>query len=466
MAPRPMTLPEKLLALKAEKAEVRPGEIVEAPVDVAMAHEACAQLIRPFELMGATEVWDKQKIVIPIDHWVPTSSEASAKLHHGIGKFVVKHQLAHFYDVGRQGICHQILVEEGFVLPGDLVTGTDSHTNMAGAMGAFACGIGPTEQAAVFATGDIWLKVPETVRVEVTGTLTFPVSGKDIILEALRQLTTEGGSYKAIEFGGSAIESLEMYQRLTLTNMTTELGAKAGIIAADDETIRYLRALPEIKNGRAGDITKHAALRPDAGAKYERTIHIDGDGLEPLVARPMSPDNVHTVKSTDTGRVDQVFIGSCTNARLEDLRVAAAILKGHKVAKGTRLVVFPASTRIYLAALKEGIIETITNAGGSFNTSSCGACFGGMGGVLDAGEVCVSTSNRNFPGRMGHIESKSYLVSPATAAVTAIRGRLTDPREMVSETDGRKMAADAKKAFVLPALPQPALAPAPRAGSG
>ncbi|HUR68864.1 MAG TPA: 3-isopropylmalate dehydratase large subunit [Candidatus Thermoplasmatota archaeon] len=435
-----MTLPEKLLALKAGKDSVRPGEIVEAPVDVAMAHEACAQLIRPFEQMGAKEVWDRNKIVIPIDHWVPASSEASAKLHHAIRKFVEKHQLPHFYDIGRQGICHQILVEEGFVLPGDLVTGTDSHTNMAGALGAFAVGIGPTEQAAVFATGDIWLKVPETIKVEVTGALSFPTSGKDVILEALRQLTTEGGAYKAIEFTGSAIEQLEMYQRFTLSNMTTELGAKAGVIPADAETIRYLRSLPEIKNGRAGDVTKHASLRADPGAKYERTIHIDGDRLEPLVACPHSPDNVKRVKDVDAGRVDQVFIGSCTNARLEDLRVAASILKGHQVKKGTRLVVFPASTRIYLQALKEGIIETITEAGGSFNTSSCGACFGGMGGVLDEGEVCVSTSNRNFPGRMGHNRSMSYLVSPATAAVTALEGRLTDPNQYLSGDEAKRLA--------------------------
>lgn len=435
-----MTLPEKLLSLKAKKGSVRPGEIVEVPVDVAMAHEACAQLIRPFEEMGATEVWDRNKIVIPIDHWVPASSEASAKLHHAIRKFVEKHQLPHFYDIGRQGICHQILVEEGFVLPGDLVTGTDSHTNMAGALGAFACGIGPTEQAAVFATGEIWLKVPQSIRVEVTGALEFPVSGKDIILEALRQLTTEGGAYKAIEFTGSAIRELEMYQRLTLSNMTTELGAKAGVIPADAETIRYLRSLPEIKNGRGGDIAKHAALRADPGAAYERTITIDGDRLEPLVAAPHSPDNVHRVRDVDAGRVDQVFVGSCTNARLEDLRVVASILKGNRVKKGTRLVVFPASTSIYLQALKEGIIQTITEAGGSFNTSSCGACFGGMGGVLDEGEVCVSTSNRNFPGRMGHNKSMSYLVSPATAAVTAIEGKLTDPREHLKGDEAKRLA--------------------------
>lgn len=444
-AGKPMTLPEKILAHKAGKDSVRPGEIIEAPVDVAMAHEACAQLIRPFEQMGAETVWDKNKIVIPIDHWVPASSEASARLHHAIRKFVEKHDLPHFYDIGRQGICHQILVEEGFVLPGDLVVGTDSHTNMAGAMGAFAAGIGPTEMASVFALGDIWLKVPPTVKVEVTGQLDFPVSGKDIILDALRQLTTEGGAYKAIEFGGSAIESLEMYQRFTLSNMTTELGAKAGIIPADAETLRYLRGLPEIKNDRAGDIATHAKLRADEGATYDTTITIDGAQLEPLVACPHSPDNVHKVKDVDTGRVDQVFIGSCTNARIEDLRVAASILKGNKVKRGTRLVVFPASTTIYMQALKEGIIETITESQGSFNTASCGACFGGMGGVIDEGEICVSTSNRNFPGRMGHNKSMSYLVSPAVAAATAIEGRLVDPRDIFSDSELKRMGQEALK---------------------
>ena len=424
----PMTLPEKILALKAGKESVRPGQIVECPVDVAMAHEACAQLIKPFEEMGAETVWDRNKIVIPIDHWVPASSEASAKLHHQIRKFVKKHDLPHFYDLGNQGICHQILAEEGFCMPGDLVLGTDSHTNMLGAVGAFAAGIGPTEMASVFALGEIWLKVPETIRVEVTGELKFPVAGKDVILDALRQLTTEGAAYRAVEFTGSAIEKMEMYQRFTISNMSTELGAKAGIIASDEKTIAYLEKTP-LRSGRGADIRKYADLRPDPDAKYYKTITINGDALEPMVACPMSPDNVHPVATVDSGPVDQVFVGSCTNARLEDLRTVAAMLHGQKVAKGTRLLVFPASTSIYMQALKEGIIETITEAGGSFNTSSCGACFGGMGGVLDAEEVCVSTSNRNFPGRMGNVKSKSYLVSPATAAATALTGRLTDPRE-------------------------------------
>ncbi|HLE97447.1 MAG TPA: 3-isopropylmalate dehydratase large subunit, partial [Candidatus Thermoplasmatota archaeon] len=400
-----------------------------------MAHEACAQLVKPFEQMGADRVWDKNKIVIPIDHWVPASSEASAKLHHAIRKFVEKHGLPHFYDIGRHGICHQILAEEGFVLPGDLVVGTDSHTNMLGAMGAFAAGIGPTEMAAVFATGEIWLRVPESIRVDVRGRLDFPVASKDVILETLRQLTTEGGAYKSVEFQGSAIAAMAMYERFTLSNMTTELGAKTGIIASDDETLRYLGGI-DIKNGRVGDVAKHAAPRADPDATYERTVEVDASSLGAQVACPQSPDNVKPVRDVKTGRVDQVFVGSCTNARLEDLRIVAQILKGNTVHRPTRLVVFPASTSIYKAALKEGIIEIITDAGGSFNTASCGACFGGMGGVLDAGEVCVSTSNRNFPGRMGHVKSQSYLVSPATAAVTAITGELTDP---VAWLKGRKI---------------------------
>ncbi len=422
----PQTLAQKLLAQKANQDHVEEGEVLEVPVDVAMAHEALAQLVKPFNEMGAKEVWDREKIVVPIDHWVPASSESSAKMHHAVRDFVREHDLPHFYDVGNQGICHQILVEEGFVLPGDLVVGTDSHTNMAGAMGAFACGIGPTEMAAVFATGEIWLKVPRSIRVEVTGELTFPVTGKDVILEALGQLTTEGARYMAVEFGGSAVDAMAMYERFTMTNMTTELGAKAGLIAADDETLRYLDAI-DVKNDRRDEVRTHAGIRPDEDAAYAKRITIDGSTLTPRVAKPRSPDNVEPVSDVTLEHVDQVFVGSCTNARLEDLRLVASILDGHHVAPDTRLLVYPASTSIYKQALKEGIIETIVEAGGTFNPSSCGACFGGMGGVMDKGETCVSTSNRNFPGRMGHVESMSYLVSPATAAVTAITGELTDP---------------------------------------
>ncbi len=436
MAARPHTIAEKILAIRSGQKEVTPGMVVDAKVDVAMAHEALAQLVKPFKEMGATKVWDVNKIVVPIDHWVPASDEKSAKLHKTIRDYVNDFQIKHFFDIGNQGICHQILVEQGFCLPGDLIVGTDSHTNMAGAMGAFASGIGPTEMAAVFATGEIWMRVPETLKVNVTGKLRFPVSSKDVVLKIIGQIGDDGGRYQAVEFGGEAIEAMDMWERFTLTNMTTEMGAKTGIIPADKKTIAYLKASP-LKSGRGAEIMKYADLRTDPGAKFAREINIDADTLEPLVATPHSPENVKPVKDVDAKHVDQVFVGSCTNARLEDLRIVATLLKGKKVAKGTRLMVYPASTSIYKQCLKEGIIEIITEAGGLFNPSSCGACFGGMGGVLAGQEVCVSTSNRNYVGRMGHPESKSYLVSPATAAATAITGRLTDPREYFSEKDGK-----------------------------
>lgn len=432
--PSPHTIAEKILALKSGHEEVRPGMVVDAKVDVAMAHEALAQLVKPFKEMGATRVWDKNKVVVPIDHWVPASDEKSAKLHKTIRDYVNEFGIEHFFDIGNQGICHQILVEQGFSLPGDLIVGTDSHTNMAGAMGAFASGIGPTEMAAVFATGEIWLRVPETLKVNVTGRLRFPVSSKDVVLKIIGTIGDDGGRYQAVEFGGSAIDAMEMWERFTLTNMTTEMGAKTGIIPADGKTVAYVKASP-LRSGRGKEIGRYADLRTDPGAKFSRELTIDADELEPLVSTPHSPENVKPVREVSLPHVDQVFVGSCTNARLEDLRIVANLLKGEKLAKGTRLMVYPASTSIYKQCLKEGIIEAVTEAGGLFNPSSCGACFGGMGGVLAAKEVCVSTSNRNYVGRMGHPESLSYLVSPATAAATAIAGRLADPRDYFSEKD-------------------------------
>ncbi|HVL88469.1 MAG TPA: 3-isopropylmalate dehydratase large subunit [Candidatus Thermoplasmatota archaeon] len=436
----PHTLAEKILALKAGKREVSPGEIVDAKVDVAMAHEACAQVVKPLDEMGATKLWDPDRVVVPIDHWVPASTEASAKLHATIREFVQKWGIRHFYDIGNQGICHQIMVEEGFVLPGDLMVGTDSHSNMAGAMGAFASGIGPTEMAAVMATGEIWLRVPETFRMRITGELSFPVQSKDLVLSIIGRIGDDGGRYMAVEFDGSAIEKMPMYERFTLTNMTTEMGAKTGIIPADAKTLEYLRNV-DVKNGRRGEVERYAGLRSDANARFAKSIEIDASALEPVVAMPHSPDNVRPVREVDVPRVDQVFVGSCTNARLEDMRTLARIIKGQKVARGTRLVVFPASTSIYKQCLKEGIVEIVTEAGGIFNAASCGACFGGMGGVLASQEICVSTSNRNYVGRMGHPKSLSYLVSPATAAVTAIEGRLVDPREFV----GKEMRRDIER---------------------
>ncbi|MBI4392907.1 MAG: 3-isopropylmalate dehydratase large subunit [Euryarchaeota archaeon] len=434
------TIAEKILASKSGRARVVPGEIIEAKVDVAMAHEALAQVVDPFKRMGAGKVWAPERVVVPIDHWVPASTESAARLHKACREFVNQYGIPNFYDVGRQGICHQILVEEGFVLPGDLVVGTDSHTNMAGALGSFACGIGPTEMAAVFSTGDIWLRVPETMRMNVTGRLHFPVSSKDLVLKIIGTIGDDGARYRAVEFTGKGIAAMEMWERFTLTNMTTEMGAKAGIVPPDAETARYLAGL-DVKNGRRGEIERNMTLKSDEGATFRSDLQFDLDSLEPQVALPSSPENVKAVKDVETGQVDQVFIGSCTNARLEDLRIVANILRGSKVKRGTRLVVFPASTSIYNQCLREGIIDIIVDAGGIFNAASCGACFGGMGGVLAGGETCISTSNRNYVGRMGHAQSKSYLVSPATAAASAIDGKLIDPREYVTEGDAKRILA-------------------------
>jgi 3-isopropylmalate/(R)-2-methylmalate dehydratase large subunit len=431
------TLAQKLLALKSGNKSVSVGEVVDCKVDVAMAHEALAQLVKPFKEMGATKVWDPNRVVVPIDHWVPASSESSAKMHQSIREFCREYNLPHLYDIGRQGICHQILAEEGFCLPGDLVVGTDSHTNMAGALGCFAAGIGPTEMAAVFATGELWLKVPPTIKVELTGELTEPVESKDVVLSLIGKMGDDGGRYQAVHFMGEAVERMPMYQRFTLTNMTTEMGAKAGLMDCDAKTLEYLDASP-MASGRRGQIRDHATLRADADATYAKTFTIDCSELQPVVAMPQSPENVKLVRDVELDQVDQVFIGSCTNARYEDLELVARILKGNKVRRGTRLVVFPASTSIYNRCLDSGVLKTIVEAGGIFNPSSCGACFGGMGGVLAAGEVCVSTSNRNYKGRMGHPDSQSYLVSPATAAVTAIEGRLTDPTQYFSQGELRK----------------------------
>ncbi len=305
---------------------------------------------------------------------------------------------------------------------------------MTGALGSFSAGIGPTEMAAVFATGEIWLRVPPSLKVQVDGDLSFPVGSKDVVLKVIGTIGDDGARYQAVEWTGTAVQQMEVWERLTMSNMTTEMGAKAGIVPPDEKTLAYLRATP-LRSGRQSELETYADLASDDDAHYRETVTIDANTLEPQVAEPWSPENIKPVSEVEVPRVDQVFIGSCTNARLEDIRIVAHMLKGNRVKAGTRLMVYPASTTIYKQCLREGIIDIITEAGGVFNPSSCGACFGGMGGVLAQGEICVSTSNRNYVGRMGHSESKSYLVSPATAAATAIAGRLADPREYLDEND-------------------------------
>jgi 3-isopropylmalate/(R)-2-methylmalate dehydratase large subunit len=418
------TLAEKVLARASGSERVVPGQIIEGNVDLAMMHEQGAQTVGPFHQMGAEKVWDPERVVIAIDHWVPASTEGAAVLHRILRKFAAETQLPHFYDVGRHGICHQILAENGWVVPGDLAVGTDSHTNMLGAMGAVATGIGPTEMAAVLALGRLWLKVPPTIQVRVHGEFGRGVTAKDLVLRILGEIKTTGATYKSVEYTGPAIEALSMPERFTICNMTTEMGAKCGMVGPDEKTYEYL-----------AKIAKHPMhpLRADADAEYERVIDIDLTGMPPMVACPYSPDNVRPLPDValEHIKVDQVFLGSCTNARIEDLREGAALMKGHQVAKGVRFIVSPASTKIYDQCLKEGIIQTFTDAGAVFTNSSCSACFGGNMGILAPDEVCASSSNRNFPGRMGAKEARIYLLSPAATVAAAIRGEVTDHRDML-----------------------------------
>lgn len=417
------TLAQKILARAAGLERVVPGQIVEGTVDLAMMHEQGAQTVGPFHQMGAETVWDPDRVVIAIDHWVPASTEGAAVLHRILRKFAQEVHLPHFYDVGQHGICHQILAENGWVVPGDLAVGTDSHTNMLGAMGAVATGIGPTEMAAVLALGRLWLRVPRSISVRVRGTLGPGVTAKDLVLRVLSEVRTTGAQYRAIEFSGPTIEQLSMPERLTICNMTTEMGAKTGMIAPDQTTFDYL-----------APIAKHAMhpLAPDRDAAYERTVEVDVDGMAPMVACPYSPDNVRPLPDVarEHVRIDQAFLGSCTNARIEDLREGARLMRGRKVAAGVRFIVSPASTKIYEQCLKEGLVEVFTEAGAVFTNSSCSACFGGNMGILAPEEVCASSSNRNFPGRMGAKDARIYLMSPAAVVASAVAGEVADPRDL------------------------------------
>ncbi len=426
-APEPsgaQTLAQKILSRASGLSHVVPGQIVDGQVDLAMCHEQGAQAVLPFHQMEAKKVWDVDRVVVAIDHWVPASTEGAAQLHQILRHFAQEQGLKHFYDVGNHGICHQILAEDGWVVPGDLAVGTDSHTNMLGAMGAFAVGIGPTEYAAVLALGKIWLKVPTTIQIDVKGTLGKGVYAKDLVLRTIKEVRCDGARYKAVEFAGPTISRLTMSERFTVCNMTTEMGAKAGMVPPDERTFEFLRS-----------IAKHPMhpLYPDKDATYERKVQLDVDGMEPQVACPASPDNVRPISELvrEHVKVGQVFLGSCTNARMDDLREAARIFKGEKVAPHVRFIVSPASTSIYKQCLKEGLIELFTDGGAVFTNSSCSACFGGNMGILAPDEACASTSNRNFPGRMGAKEARIYLMSPAAVALTAIRGEISDPREVL-----------------------------------
>ena len=417
----PMTFAERLLSRAAGR-EVKAGQTASCAVDLAMVHEAGAQMLSPLAEMGVERVWDPEKVVAILDHWIPASSEKAAMMHQKVRTLIRDYNIKKFYDVGRHGVCHQLLAEERLVSPGMLVVGTDSHTTTAGAFGAFATGIGPTEMAAVFATGTLWLRVPETIRVRVEGTIPPLLSAKDVSLAVLKEIGTSGALYKAVEYCGRAVSGMPMSERMTLCNMAIEMGAKTGLVGTDARTYEYLGMTPP---------EDHDALSsPGSEDAAWHGITIEADTLEPLVAAPPSPDEVHPSSELRRVRIDQAFLGSCTNGRIEDLRIAAGLLEGREVAEGVRFLITPASQRIYLQALAEGLIEIFVSSGAVVTAPGCGACFGGHTGVLAPGEVCSSSSNRNFPGRMGSVDARIYLGSPATVAASALTGRITDPREV------------------------------------
>ncbi len=416
-----MTMAEKILARASRGEAVRAGQIVDGYVDLLYMHEMLALAIKPFDEIGVKKVWDPTKCVVTLDHWVPPPNEQIARMHQAIREFCWAQGIQRFHDIGDHGIIHQLVVERGYVHPGELVIGCDSHTNMAGAMGAFAAGIGATETAAVLATGKLWLKVPESLDVRVRGQLSKRTGAKDVILKVIQTTGDDGAAYKAVEFHGDTIQGFPMNERFVLSNMTTEMGAKVGMVPADMTTKKYLEEV--------GSRDTYRPMEADPDATYARTYDLDVDGMGPQVACPNNPANVRPIEEVAGTKIDMAFVGSCTNARIQDLRATAEILAGEKVAPRVRMIVTPASQAIYRQAVKEGLAEIFLEAGATFTSSTCGACFGGHMGVLAPKEVCISSTNRNYPGRMGSPEAQVYLGSPYTVAASALYGVITDPRE-------------------------------------
>ena len=414
------TLAEKILGQKSGS-DARSGDIVIAEVDLVFVQDTTGPLtIRQFEASGFSRVADPQRTVLFVDHAAPSPSHELSNDHILLRRFA-REAGGYVSDVGG-GVCHQI-VAESLAKPGDLIVGADSHTVTAGGLGAFATGMGSSDIAVVMGLGKTWFRVPETIRIEVSGDFPEGVYPKDLILYLIGQISADGATYKALEFGGDTVEKMSISGRLTIANMAVEAGAKAGLFSADEITRDYL-----VSHGRAGD---YRPIFPDADAAYEQTIRIDAAGLESMVARPHAVDNTARARELKGTKIQQVFIGTCTNGRLEDLAVAANILKGRKSHPETRLIVAPASRQVLIGAITGGYLQTLVEAGAVVLPPGCGACLGLHQGVLRNGEACLSTANRNFKGRMGNPEAYIYLGSPATAAATAITGEITDPREVM-----------------------------------
>ena len=414
-----MTIVEKILARASDKKSVKPREIVTAKISVAMSHENADVVLRAFKEIGVEKVWNPERIVLLFDHRIPAESEKTALTHQRIRKFAKEQHIKYFFDM-KEGICHQILPENGLSRPGEVMVGTDSHTTTHGAFGTFAMGIGATEMAGVWATGELWFMVPESIKISVAGKFKRYVSAKDLILSIIGQIGAAGADYQAVEFCGETIGSMSIASRMVLTNLSMEMGAKAAFVVPDEKTIRYVKQRTD---------EDFVAFLPDKNAEYSQTVDINVDDMQSMIACPHAVDNVKPVRDVAGKKIDQALIGSCTNGRLEDLEVAAEILEGKRAHPEVRLLVIPASRRVYLQALKKGYIETFIKAGALVLNPGCGPCLGAHQGLLAPDEVCISTTNRNFKGRMGSSESYVYLASPATVARSSVTGVITEPQE-------------------------------------
>lgn len=417
-----MTMTQKILAAHAGLDSVVAGQLIEAKLDMVLGNDVTSPVaINEMGKFGKDSVFDKTRISLVMDHFTPNKDIQSAQNCKQVREFAKKHGILHYYDVGKMGIEHALLPEQGIVTCGDCIIGADSHTCTYGALGAFSTGVGSTDMAAGMITGKAWFKVPSAIKVVVTGSKPKYISGKDVILDIIGRIGVDGALYKSLEFTGDGIKNLSMDDRLTIANMAIECGAKNGIFPVDDVTLAYV-------NGRS--LRDYKVYEADEDAEYESVINVDLSALRPTVAFPHLPENTKTIDEVPEIKIDQVVIGSCTNGRMEDMRTATSIIKGHKVADGVRVIVIPATQQIYLDCINEGLTQIFIEAGAIVSTPTCGPCLGGHMGILAKGEKAVSTSNRNFVGRMGHTESEIYLASPAVAAASAVKGYIADPASL------------------------------------
>lgn len=427
MSRHTVNLTEKILARASKRERVSPGDVIFADVDRAMVHDVSGPgVIKVFEKLrkrgiDTSRLWDPSRVWVAEDHFVPSAEKISAQNLVRLSEFVRSHGITkHYrYGMGQYGICHSLSHEEALVLPGEVYVGGDSHTNTTGALGAFACGLGHTDMAYVLLKGRIWFRVPETILIRISGRLPRDVTAKDVILRIIGDMGTDGGAYRTMQFAGDTVSNMSVEDRLTMCNMTTEAGAKNGIVEPDAKTVSYLES-----RGARGVRT----ICPDPDASYHQTLEYDAESLVPVVAEPYSPDNITPVAEAPSEDLDKAYIGSCTGAKYEDLAAAAHILKGRQVK--IRTEVLPATISIYRRAVADGLVSTFIESGAMVGPPTCGACCGAHMGVLADGEVCISTTNRNFPGRMGHVGSRTYLASPAVAAASAVTGRITHPGDL------------------------------------